>query len=49
MDFRLTEEQQAIGDAVGRICARYDDAYWLARDRDGGFPDDFVRDIAAGG
>ena len=49
MDFRLNEEQQAIGDAVKRICAKYDDAYWLAHDRDGGFPEDFVRDIAAGG
>ncbi|MBX3494332.1 MAG: acyl-CoA/acyl-ACP dehydrogenase, partial [Parvibaculum sp.] len=49
MDFRFSEEQQAIRDAVGRVCARYDDAYWLKRDREGGFPDDFVRDIAGGG
>ncbi len=49
MDFRFSEEQQAIRDAVGRVCARYDDAYWLRRDKEGGFPDDFVRDIAGGG
>ena len=41
--------QSAIVDAVGRICAKYDDAYWLARDNDHRFPEEFVRDIAAGG
>ena len=45
----LTEDQQAIRDAVGRICAKYDDAYWLERDRKGGFPEDFVADMVAGG
>ncbi|MFA7639543.1 MAG: acyl-CoA dehydrogenase family protein, partial [Parvibaculum sp.] len=49
MDFRFSEEQEAIREAVARICAKYDDAYWLARDREGGFPDDFVADIAGGG
>jgi acyl-CoA dehydrogenase len=44
-----TPAQTAIADAVGRICAKYDDAYWLARDNDHRFPDEFVRDIAAGG
>src|SRR5262245_39068026 len=45
----LTEAQTAIADAIGRICAKYDDAYWLARDDDHRFPEEFVRDIAAGG
>jgi acyl-CoA dehydrogenase len=49
VDFRFSEEQEAIREAVARICAKYDDAYWLARDREGGFPDDFVADIAGGG
>ncbi len=49
MDFRFNEDQQAIRDAVARICTRYDDAYWLARDRDGVFPEDFVSDIAQSG
>jgi acyl-CoA dehydrogenase len=47
--FELTSAQAAIGEAVGRICAKYDDAYWLARDSDHRFPEEFVRDIAAGG
>jgi acyl-CoA dehydrogenase len=49
MDFSFSAEQQAIRDAVARICVKYDDAYWLKHDREGGFPDDFVADIADGG
>ncbi len=43
------KDETAIVDAVGRICDKYDDAYWLARDTDHRFPEEFVRDIAAGG
>jgi acyl-CoA dehydrogenase len=32
-----------------RICAGFDDAYWLERDRNGGFPEEFYRAIAEGG
>lgn len=49
MSLEPTPSQSAIADAVGRICAKYDDTYWLARDNDHRFPDEFVRDIAAGG
>ncbi|MEQ9146480.1 MAG: acyl-CoA dehydrogenase family protein [Parvibaculaceae bacterium] len=49
MDFEFTADQVAIRDAVGKTCARYGDEYWLARDEDGAFPEDFVADIAAGG
>ncbi len=49
MEFGFTADQQAIRDSVARVCAKYDDAYWLTRDREGGFPEDFVREIAAGG
>jgi acyl-CoA dehydrogenase len=45
----LTPAQAAIRDAVARICAKYDDAYWLARDNDHRFPEEFVRDIAGAG
>jgi acyl-CoA dehydrogenase len=47
--FEPTPAQAAIRDAVGRICAKYDDAYWLARDDDHRFPQEFVRDIAGAG
>ena len=49
MDFSLTAEQEAIRDAVGKVCARFGDDYWLAKDRDGGFPDDFHRAFADDG
>src|ERR1051325_11384534 len=49
MDFSLSSEQQAIRDAVARICARFGDDYWLKKDKDGGFPDDFHRAFAEAG
>ena len=49
MDFALTTQQESIRDAIGRICARFDDDYWLAKDHDGGFPHDFHKAIADGG
>jgi hypothetical protein len=39
MDFSLSAEQEAIRAAVEKICARFGDDYWLAKDRDGGFPE----------
>ena len=49
MDFSLTSDQQAVCDAVQKICAGFDDDYWLARDQSGDFPEDFYRAIADGG
>jgi acyl-CoA dehydrogenase len=49
MDFSLTAEQIGIRDSIARICTRFDDAYWLRRDTEGGFPQDFYDAIAADG
>jgi acyl-CoA dehydrogenase len=49
MDFSLSAEQEAIRAAVEKICARFPDDYWLAKDRDGGFPEDFHRAFAEAG
>jgi len=49
MDFALSAEQQEIAEAVARICAGFPDAYWLERDREGGFPADFHQAFAAAG
>lgn len=49
MDFEFSPEQEAIRDAVQKICDGFDDAYWLRKDREGGFPEDFYQAIAAGG
>jgi acyl-CoA dehydrogenase len=49
MDFEFSEDQRAIREAVGRVCARFGDDYWLKLDREGGFPHDFHAAIAADG
>ena len=49
MDFSLTPEQEAIRDNVAKVCADFDDDYWLEHDRTGEFPDDFHRAMADGG
>ncbi len=49
IDFALSEFQQSLRLAIDRICARFGDDYWLARDRDGKFPDEFHRALAADG
>ncbi len=49
MDFSWTPEQHQIRDSVLRLCAQFDDQYWLARDTDGRFPEDFCRAMADGG
>ena len=49
MDFSFTQEQEQIRDAIERLCAPFDADYWLRRDREGGFPDDFHRALAESG
>lgn len=49
MHFDYTEEQTAIRDAIAKICSGFDDAYWLKRDREGGFPHDFYDALAREG
>jgi len=49
MQFDLTPEQEQIQDAIQKVCAPFDDDYWLRKDREGGFPDDFHRALADAG
>ncbi len=49
MDFTLTESQESIKAAVEKICGDFDDAYWLRKDREGGFPHDFYQAMADAG
>jgi acyl-CoA dehydrogenase len=49
MDFALTDQQEAIRDAVAKICESFDDAYWLQKDHEGGFPHDFHKALADAG
>jgi acyl-CoA dehydrogenase len=39
----------SISDAITRLCAPFGDAYWLDKDRAGGFPEDFFQAFAASG
>ncbi|MBS0559853.1 MAG: acyl-CoA/acyl-ACP dehydrogenase [Proteobacteria bacterium] len=48
MDFELSAEQAQIREEVLRLCARFDETYWLERDRDGAFPEDFYAAMAEG-
>jgi acyl-CoA dehydrogenase len=49
MQFARTEQQDAIADAVGKVCSRFDDAYWLKKDKDGGYPNEFYAAMADAG
>jgi acyl-CoA dehydrogenase len=49
MDFSFSADQQAIREAVARLCARFGDDYWLKKDQEGGFPEDFHRAFAEAG
>ena len=49
MSFTLTKEQREIRAAVLRLCARFGDDYWLAKDNGGGFPHEFHRAMAEAG
>src|SRR2546429_3418654 len=49
IDFALSPDQEAVREAIAKICARFDEDYWLKRDREGGFPHDFHQALAAGG
>jgi len=47
--FWFSDEQQAIRDAVVRLCERFDAAYWRQTDESGEFPEAFVAAMVAAG
>lgn len=49
MDNTLTGQQQEIRDAALKIASRFGPDYWLERDRNGGFPEEFYRAVADAG
>jgi acyl-CoA dehydrogenase len=49
IDFALSEFRQSLRAAIEKICARFGDDYWLERDRDGKFPEEFYRALAGDG
>ncbi len=49
MNFALSEEQEQIREAIRKICTRFDDAYWLKKDKEGGFPTELHQALAKDG
>lgn len=49
MDFALTADQQNIREAVLKHCSQFSADYWLERDREGVFPQDFFESMAEAG
>jgi acyl-CoA dehydrogenase len=49
MDLALTPAQAEIRENVLKLCARFGDDYWAAKDREAAFPHEFHRAIADGG
>jgi acyl-CoA dehydrogenase len=49
MDFSFSAEQQQIRDAISKLCAQFDDDYWLAKDRSGDFPHELHSALAQAG
>jgi acyl-CoA dehydrogenase len=49
VDFAFTPEQEQIRDAIAKICAKFDDAYWLKKDKEGGFPKELHQALARDG
>ena len=49
MDFSFSPDQQEIRDTILKHCSRFPDEYWLERDRQGTFPEDFYRSLADAG
>src|SRR5260370_36850686 len=45
----FSPHETEIRDAITRLCAPFGDAYWLDKDRTGGFPEDFFQAFAASG
>jgi acyl-CoA dehydrogenase len=49
LNFDFTQEQERIREAIAKLCERFPDDYWLKRDREGAFPDDFHQALARDG
>jgi acyl-CoA dehydrogenase len=49
MNFDFTPEQTQIRAAIAKICAYFDDEYWLEKDAHGGFPAEFHSALAGDG
>ena len=49
MDFALSDTQQQIRESVLKVCEDFTPEYWLRKDREGTYPDDFYQAAADNG
>lgn len=49
MDFSFTPEQEAIREAIQKICSQFGDDYWYRKDHEGGFPTELHQALALAG
>jgi acyl-CoA dehydrogenase len=49
VNFAFTQEQEQIREAIRKVCAKFDDAYWLKKDKEGGFPKELHQALARDG
>ena len=49
MDFALNNEQRELRDAIGKVCAKFDLAYWRDCDASQRYPEEFYREMVNGG
>jgi acyl-CoA dehydrogenase len=49
MHFSLSDDQKQIRGLVEKLCVNFDDNYWLKKDLEGIFPEDFYRAVADAG
>jgi acyl-CoA dehydrogenase len=49
VDFTENEDHRAIRQAVGEVCAQFDDDYWMKLEAEHEFPWDFYQEMAKGG
>jgi acyl-CoA dehydrogenase len=49
MEFALTPELVEIREQILKLCAAFGDEYWLRKDREGSFPEEFHAAMAKGG
>ena len=49
MNFELTEDQQLIRKSVAELASKFDDHYWMTKDQEHEFPQEFYDAIAKGG
>lgn len=49
MTFSINEDQMAIKQAISKICDNFSPEYWLERDSNGEFPQEFVTEVCEAG